>query len=46
MLSFEANTFDGGHSCFFDLHSLFIIWPRAFLQTNHIELFVRDTHSR
>lgn len=45
MLSFEANTFDGGYSCFFDLHSLFIIWSLALLRNNHTRLFIRDTHN-
>lgn len=39
MLSFEANTFDGGHSCTLDLCSLFSIW-------SHTLLPVRDTHNR
>lgn len=42
MLSFEANTFDGGHSCMLDLPSLFIIWSHALL----VKLPVRDTHNR
>lgn len=46
MLSFEANTFDGGHSWIFDLHSVFIIWSHALLRNNRARLFIRDTHNR
>lgn len=45
MLSFEANTFDGGHSCMLDLCSLSIICSHALLRNNHVKLPVIDTQS-